>query len=85
MTLKSIAVGVLFLASTTAGAATVEHSFFGTQPNPTPSSCKGKSEQGPCKSGKGNKLKIFEALKGSNETTKLPDTARYDARGGVFI
>lgn len=87
-TLKSIAVGALFLAST-AGAATVERSFFGTQAT---CSCKGKGDctcaKGQCKCkncGNGNKVKVFEALKGSNEPTTLPDTARYDARGGVFI
>jgi hypothetical protein len=30
-------------------------------------------------------VKVFESLKGANEPTQLPDTARYDARGGVFI
>lgn len=87
-TLKSLAVGALFLAST-AGAATVERTFFGTQAT---CSCKGKGDctcaKGQCKCkacGNGNKVKVFEALKGSNETTTLPDTARYDARGGVFI
>ena len=87
-TLKSFAVGVLFLAST-AGAATVERSFFGTKAT---CSCKGKGDctcaQGQCKCrncGNSAKTKVFEALKGSEETTKLPDTARLDARGGVFI
>ncbi len=28
---------------------------------------------------------MFESLKGASETTKLPDTARYEARGGVLI
>lgn len=89
-TLKAIAVGALFLAST-AGAATVERAFFGA-PTQATCSCKGKGDctcakgQCKCKScGSGNKAKVFEALKGSNETTKLPDTARLDARGGVFI
>lgn len=87
---KSIAVGVLFLAST-AGAATVERAFFGKQTQAT-CSCKGKGDctcakgQCKCKScGNLNKPRVFEALKGSNETTKLPNTARFDARGGVFI
>jgi hypothetical protein len=90
MTLKRFAVGALFLAST-AGAATVEKTFFGTGPSAT-CSCKGKGDctcpRGQCKcKGCGNsaKTKVFESLKGSNETTQLPDTARYDARGGVFI
>lgn len=89
-TLKSIAVGALFLAST-AGAATVEKSLFGGR-TPATCQCKGKGDctcpkgQCKCKScGNGAKVKVFEALKGARETTVLPDTARYDARGGVFI
>lgn len=31
------------------------------------------------------KKPLFDSLKGKTETTRLPDTARYDARGGVFI
>ena len=40
-----------------------------------------------CKNcGTHNRTRIIETLKGSNETTRLPDTAkRDDARGGVFI
>ena len=34
---------------------------------------------------KGGKATFAEALKGSEESTRLPDTARVDARGGVFI
>jgi hypothetical protein len=92
-TIKSIAVGFLFLAST-AGAATVEKNVFGAI-NPATCSCKGKGDctcpkgQCKCKScGNGattTKKNVFEALKGSDESTKLPDTARLDARGGVFI
>lgn len=90
-TFESIAVGLLFLAST-AGAATVERTYFGTQKTGATCSCKGKGDctcaKGQCKCkncGGGKKMKVFEALKGSNETTVLPDTARLDARGGVFI
>jgi hypothetical protein len=96
-TLKSVAVGILFLGST-AGAATVERSFFGSgsassEANHATCSCKGKGDctcaKGQCKckscGNSNHKAKVFEALKGSNETTKLPDTARLDARGGVFI
>lgn len=87
-TLKSIAVGALFLAST-AGAASVEKTLFGT-PRAT-CSCKGKGDctcprgQCKCKSCGNNKARVFDALKGSSETTQLPDTARLDARGGVFL
>ena len=31
------------------------------------------------------KKPLIDSLKGRTETTRLPDTARYDARGGVFI
>lgn len=86
--LKSLAVGALFLAST-GGASTVEQTFF--VPKAT-CSCKGKGDctcpKGQCKCracGNGNKVKVFEALKGSKDVTELPETARYDARGGVFI
>jgi hypothetical protein len=88
-TLKSIAVGALFLAST-AGAATVEKTLFGAQAT---CSCKGKGDctcpRGQCKckncGNSAKPVKVFESLKGANEPTQLPDTARYDARGGVFI
>jgi hypothetical protein len=92
ITLKSIAVSALFLAST-AGAATVERSLFGATA-PATCSCKGKGDctcpKGQCKCKScGNHAKVkpvlFETLKGSREKTVLPDTARYDARGGVFI
>lgn len=29
--------------------------------------------------------KMIEPLKGAGESTQLPETARYDARGGVLI
>lgn len=86
--LKSLAVGMLFLAST-GGASTVEQTFFA--PKAT-CSCKGKGDctcpKGQCKCracGNGTRVKVFEALKGSKDITELPETARYDARGGVFI
>lgn len=87
--LKTLAVGALFLAST-AGAATVEKTFFGTAPKAT-CGCKGKGDctcpRGQCKCKNcGNHAKpVFEPIKGSRESTQLPDTARIDARGGVFI
>lgn len=90
-TLKSIAVGALFLAST-AGAATVERTLFGGAPAPATCQCKGKGDctcpKGQCKCkncGNHAKTRVIETLKGAGETTVLPDTARYDARGGVFI
>lgn len=87
--LKSVALGVAFFASA-ASAAAVEKSVFGVQAT---CSCKGKGDctcpRGECKckncGNSAKKKQVFETLKGSNETTQLPDTARYDARGGVFI
>ncbi|MBL8922907.1 MAG: hypothetical protein JNJ54_28925 [Myxococcaceae bacterium] len=39
-----------------------------------------------CKNcGAHQKPQMFDSLKGSSERTRLPDTARHDARGGVFI
>ncbi len=87
---RTVAVSALFLASTV-GAATVEKAAFGA-PAPATCSCKGKGDctcaRGQCRCrncGNGAKAKVFEALKGATEKTRLPDTARLDARGGVFI
>ncbi|MBE2249369.1 MAG: hypothetical protein IAE78_07445 [Myxococcus sp.] len=39
-----------------------------------------------CKScGAHHKPTMLESLQGSTEKTRLPETARHDARGGVFI
>lgn len=85
---RTLALSTLFVASTV-GAANVDKSAFGA---PATCSCKGKGDctcprgQCKCKScGTRAKTKVFESLKGATETTRLPDTARYDARGGVFI
>ncbi len=49
------------------------------------------SQSGDCEKGVGKNAKpctkrvMFESLKGNSEKTKLPDTARYEARGGVLI
>ena len=90
---ESFAVSALFLAST-AGAASVEKTLFGTSPAVSATcSCKGKGDctcpRGKCQckncGNHAKPTKVFETLKGANETTRLPETARYDARGGVFI
>jgi len=54
--------------------------------------CKSASDctcpRGQCKCkncGAHNKPTMLESLKGSSEKTMLPETARHDARGGVFI
>lgn len=89
--LKSMAVAALFVAST-AGAANVEKVLF-ELPGATKASCscKGPNDctcpKDKCKcKGCGKKAAVvIEALKGASETTRLPDTARFDARGGVFL
>ena len=90
MFIKTIFICAIGLA-TQAFAASVEKQLFGTQVQAT-CNCKNAADctckKGECKCKKcGNgKTKVFDTLKGSNETTRLPDTARYeDARGGVFI
>jgi hypothetical protein len=88
---KHIALSIACLGATAAAAAAVEKSPFGVQAT---CSCKSKGDctcpRGECKCkncGNGEKAKkqVFETVKGANESTRLPDTARYDARGGVFI
>jgi hypothetical protein len=88
-TLKSFAVGACFFA-TSAGATGLEKAALG--PVHETCSCKGKGDctcpKGTCKCkncGNGRKARMFDPVKGAQETTILPETARYDARGGVFI
>lgn len=86
---RTFAVSALFLASTV-GAASVEKAAFAA---PATCSCRGKGDctcpKNQCKcrncGGAAKAKKVFESLKGATETTRLPETARYDARGGVFI
>lgn len=54
--------------------------------------CSGKSDctckKGQCKCakcGSHDKVRVFETLKGASAPLKLPDTARYEATGGIFI
>ena len=55
--------------------------------------CSGKADctckKGQCKCskcGKHNvKVRVFDALKGNPDPSKLPETARFDATAGVFI
>lgn len=88
---KTFAMTAFFVAAS-ANAATVEKTFFGTAPKKATCGCKGKGDctcpRGQCKCktcGIHAKPVMFEAVKGSKESTRLPDTARVDARGGVFI
>jgi hypothetical protein len=55
-------------------------------------SCSGKSDctckKGACKCakcGKGNRVRVMDTLKANPDPAKLPDTARYDATGGVLL
>ncbi|MCC6333789.1 MAG: hypothetical protein IT380_07355 [Myxococcales bacterium] len=89
MTFRTIAFGALLVGST-AGATGLEKALLST--NAT-CNCKGPGDctcpKGQCKCKKcGNGAKpgtIIKTLQGSSETTRLPDTARHDAHGGVFI
>lgn len=54
--------------------------------------CRGAGDctcpRGQCKCKKcnhGQKLRLIDALRDAPTTTRLPDAARHDARGGVFI
>ncbi|MCA3011119.1 MAG: hypothetical protein INH41_01835 [Myxococcaceae bacterium] len=72
-------------------AAPLDRPALGSQPKAT-CNCKNASDctcpRGQCKCkncGAHHKATMFESLKGTTEKTQLPDTARHDARGGVFI
>ena len=85
---KAMAVGVMALALPVgaSGFALATH-------NGATCKCKDAADctcpKGQCKCkncGKHNRARFIDTLKGSSETTRLPDTAkRDDARGGVFI
>jgi hypothetical protein len=88
-TFRAMAFGALLMGAT-AGATGLEKAFLSTGAT---CPCKGPGDctcpKGQCKCKKcGNGAKptaIIKTLQGSPETTRLPDTARYDAHGGVFI
>ncbi len=95
--IKSVAVGALFSASMAFGAVVEKNDPLAVLPEAASPhatcKCKGQSDctcpkgQCKCKScGHGVKRVIIESLKGAQENTQLPDTARSDdARGGVLI
>jgi hypothetical protein len=75
----------------TAFAAPFDRPVLGERTNAT-CNCKNASDctcpRGQCKCkncGAHQKPTMLESLKGSTEKTRLPETARHDARGGVFI
>jgi hypothetical protein len=43
------------------------------------------SSKNPAKASQKPKPVMIESLQGSTEKTKLPETARHDARGGIFL
>jgi uncharacterized Zn finger protein len=86
--MKLLAVGGLALGAP-AVLANVEGSRVFFQATCT---CKSSADctcpKGQCKCkrcGNATFQRIFDSLREVNETTRLPDTARNDARGGVFI
>lgn len=70
----------------------IDRPLFGTQAT---CNCKNSADctcpRGQCKckgcghNAKSAKPAMLESLQGSTEKTRLPETARHDARGGVFI
>ncbi len=87
--MKAVAVSASLLASQVF-AANVDAHLFGAQANET-CNCKNAAEctcpKGKCKCKNcGSKAKVFDSLKGAQESTRLPDTARLEeARAGVLI
>jgi hypothetical protein len=89
-TLRTIAFGALLIGST-AGATGVQKAVLGG--TGATCNCKGPGDctcpKGQCKCKKcGSSAKpgmLIKTLQGTSETTRLPDTARHDAHGGVFI
>jgi hypothetical protein len=88
--LRTLAFGALMIGSV-AGATGVEKALLGTSAT---CSCKGPGDctcpKGQCRckqcgNGARERPELIKTLQGSSETTRLPDTARYDAHGGVFI
>lgn len=87
--IKATAVSMGF--ATLAFGSPVDRPLMGA---PVQATCNCKSAadctcpRGQCKCkncGAHQKATMFDSLKGNSEKTRLPDTARLDARGGVFI
>lgn len=90
--MKTVAVAALFLSSTV-GAAEFDKADLSFGPKPATCGCKGPGDctcpKDKCKCKGCGKHAVepvmFKSVKGSTDTTKLPDTASVDARGGVLI
>lgn len=79
--MKAVAASALVVA-TSAGATGVDKAFKIDQP----STCKATDKKCEQKAKPAHKARVlFDALQGGSESTRLPDTARYDARGGTLI
>lgn len=84
--MKTVVIAGAMLSSSAFAAVIAE------KPVSLPESLSGKgSRDGDCTKSTVKNVKpctkrvMFEALKGASETTQLPTTARYEARGGVLI
>ena len=81
---KTVVIAAAMLSSSAFAAVMAD------KPVQPPSSLNGKGApdcaKSPVKTFKPcTKRVMFESLKGTSEKTQLPDTARYEARGGVLI
>lgn len=76
---------VTFCVAASANAATVEKSFFGAAEKATCGQGEAACAHQQSKSKPSVKPVMLAPVKGSKESTRLPDTARVEARGGVFI
>jgi hypothetical protein len=91
---KMIAVGAVGLGSGFAQAGTAAASNGPEMIQKATCSCsnagdctckKGTCKCSKCKGSHVTKVRLFETLKGSSGELKLPETARHEATGGVFI
>lgn len=86
--MRTLAIGALLMAPVV-NAAGLEKSVLGVDATcgcKGPGDCTCPKDKCKCKNcGHAKKARVFDSLQGASETTRLPDTARLDARGGVFI
>lgn len=89
---RTLAFGALLVGST-AGATGLDKALLGLSDTQATCGCKGPGDctcpKDKCKCKNcGHKAKpgaIIKTLQGASETTHLPNTARHEAHGGVFI